>query len=176
MDFGDILKQYEELKRKEQTQNVQGKSNKKANAPERIAHSMEQRMQAENSKRIHPMELWLNRYGTVDKDKEIEEYHAQQKFRSREYIKNLKPEAKLDLHGLTREQAWTQIQSFVDDCVRRGLHKILFVHGKGIHSHGSDPVLGQVVRLFIEQDKRLGSSGHPDKTMGGTGATWCIIK
>ena len=44
---------------------------------------------------------------------------------------------------------------------------------------GSDntmPVLGQEVRLFIEQDKRLGSSGHPDRNNGGTGATWVLLK
>ena len=32
------------------------------------------------------------------------------------------------------------------------------------------------VRLFIEQDKRLGSSGHPDRNNGGTGATWVLLK
>lgn len=176
MDFGDILAQYDDLKRKERTQEPQRKNKKKANAPERKGDSAERLMQEQSGRRINPTELWLMRYGTVDKDKEIEEYHAKQKLRSHEYIKKMRPDAKLDLHGLNSEQAWSQIQAFVDNCVQRGLRKILFVHGKGIHSHGSDPVLGKIVRMFIEQDKRLGSSGHPDRSMGGTGATWCMIK
>ena len=31
-------------------------------------------------------------------------------------------------------------------------------------------------RLFIEQDKRLGSSGHPDRREGGNGATWVLLR
>ena len=58
----------------------------------------------------------------------------------------------------------------------RRLKKILIVHGKGIHSSGSDPVLGEMVRKFIESDKRLGTSGHPDASGGGKGATWVILK
>ena len=59
----------------------------------------------------------------------------------------------------------------------RGLKKVLIVHGKGIHTHGNDPVLGELVRKFIERDKRCGTSGHPKmKSEGGTGVTWVILK
>ena len=37
----------------------------------------------------------------------------------------------------------------------RKIKKIMIVHGKGIHTHGSDPVLGEMVRKFIEQDKSI---------------------
>ena len=33
-----------------------------------------------------------------------------------------------------------------------------------------------MVKMFIEQDKRLGTSGHPDRNNGGNGATWVLIK
>jgi DNA-nicking Smr family endonuclease len=33
-----------------------------------------------------------------------------------------------------------------------------------------------MVREFIECDKRLGASGHPDARLGGSGATWVAIK
>lgn len=184
MNFGDILAQYDKIKKEEKNKSkIQQKSHKKANAPDKNekeamaqGYSYEQLMEEQNKRSINPMELWLNRYGTVDKDKELESYQEKKKWQNREYLKNLKPEARLDLHGLTREQAWLQMESFVNDCVRRGLHKIMFVHGKGIHSNGSDPVLGEAVRIFVEQDKRLGAFGHPDRTQGGNGATWVLIK
>ena len=91
-------------------------------------------------------------------------------------MRTLKPEDVVDLHGLTREQAWQKLDSFVSACKIRGLRKILIIHGKGNHSHGTDPVLGEMVRSFIEADRRLGSSGHPDRNHGGTGATWVIIR
>jgi len=54
----------------------------------------------------------------------------------------------------------------------------LIVHGKGHHSKErvDVSVLSSMVRTFIELDRRLGASGHPDKRLGGDGATWVIIK
>lgn len=86
--------------------------------------------------------------------------------------------ARIDLHGLTRNEAWARLDNFVSDCCRRGLKKILIVHGKGSHSKEKSDVsiLSAMVRNFIELDSRLGASGHPDKKLGGSGATWVIIK
>lgn len=184
MDFGDILKEWDNQQRTAKTApKQQQKSHKKPNAPTkeekeamRQGYTWEQQMEADNKRHINPMELWLNRYGTVDKDKISDEAKQENLLHNREYLKKLKPEAVLDLHGLTRDESWARMNSFVEDSVRRGFKKIMFIHGKGLHSHGTDPVLGQAVRLFIEQDKRLGTSGHPDKNNGGTGATWVLIK
>lgn len=133
-------------------------------------------MERESKQTVNPMELWLRRYGVTDKDKAADEYAERAKMESREYLRTMRPEARIDLHGLTREEAWSRLTSFVNDAVRRGLKKILIIHGKGNHSNGSAPVLGAMVRTFIEQNKNLGSSGHPDRNMGGNGATWVIIK
>nr|MBP3283118.1 Smr/MutS family protein [Treponema sp.] len=188
MDFGDILKawdekQSDEAKRAEEKKRSRQVSHKKANAPtaeEKLAaaerKSLEQIMEEDAKKRINPMELWLRRFGTVDKDAEAAAFAEKSKLENREYLRTMSPEARIDLHGLTRDEAWTKLDGFVNDCVRRGLKKILIVHGKGNHTHGSDPVLGPMVRTFIEQNKHLGTSGHPDRSMGGTGATWVIIK
>jgi len=188
MDFGDILKawdekQSDEAKRAEEKKRSRQVSHKKANAPtaeEKLAaverKSLEQIMEEDAKKRINPMELWLRRFGTVDKDAEAAAFAEKSKLENREYLRTMSPEARIDLHGLTRDEAWTKLDGFVNDCVRRGLKKILIVHGKGNHTHGSDPVLGPMVRTFIEQNKHLGTSGHPDRSMGGTGATWGIIK
>ena len=184
MDFGDILEQWDkEQKNKNKPKKENQKSHKLANAlsiDEKNAikqgYSYEQVMQQDNERRANPMTVWLNRYGTVDKDKIADEAEKEALLSNREYLKNLRPEAVIDLHGLTKDEAWQKLNGFVGECKRKGLRKILIVHGKGNHSHGSDPVLGPMVRLFIEQDSRLGSSGHADRNNGGNGATWVLLK
>ncbi|AEE17507.1 Smr/MutS family protein [Treponema brennaborense] len=128
--------------------------------------------------RVNPMDLWLRRYGVVDKDAAAAASLERERAQNREYLKSLPPEAKVDLHGLTRDEAWARLDSFIGDCAHRGLRKVLIVHGKGNHSSdkAGDSVLSAMVRSFIECDKRLGISGHPDKKLGGTGATWVIIR
>lgn len=174
MDFGEILEQWD-AQQKEQ------KIKKKTHAAgaEKMSEkqkSYELQMKADSERKINPMELWLRRYGVMDKDAAADEYEYRTKIESREYLRTLKPEDVVDLHGLTREQAWQKLDSFVSACKIRGLRKILIIHGKGNHSHGTDPVLGEMVRSFIEADRRLSSSGHPDRNHGGTGATWVIIR
>ena len=189
--FGDILSAWDKMqsssgnpaKKQNVDENGRQISRKKANAPtpeekEILAQkkSAQDLMNESAQKRINPMELWLRRYGTVDKDAELDAYNEKAKMESREYLRKMRAEAKIDLHGLTRDEAWERLESFVAECLGRGLKKILIVHGKGNHSHGSDPVLGPMVRLFIEQNAHLGTSGHPDHTLGGSGATWVILK
>ena len=184
MDFGDILNQWSDRQKAESQKKKQPQvSHKKANAPtkeEKAAmaqgYTPEQIMEQESQKSINPMEMWLRRYGTVDKDKIADQYAEENKMHSREYLRTMRPEARIDLHGLTRDEAWGRLDSFVLDCKRRGLKKIMIVHGKGNHSHGSDPVLGPMVRTYIERSEHLGTSGHPDHTQGGSGATWVILK
>lgn len=195
MNFGDILNQWDSQQKDQNKKNTQKEnqvSKKKANAGFIEAgfaskaeadkntaiqkKTVSQQMEEDSKKKINPMELWLRRYGTVDKDKVIEQYHQNQKLQSHDYIKNMPVDAYLDLHGLTRDEAWPRLEAFTSDCIRRGMKKIMFIHGKGNHSSSNDPVLGELVRLFIEKNKMLGTSGHPNRTQGGSGATWVMIK
>lgn len=184
MDMNDILNRWDKVqadeKRKQKESGKNQISNKKANAPTPEEKAMAKNhlpdFDEENNKKINPMELWLRRYGTVDKDKMIEETEQRQKQSDRNHLREMRIEARIDLHGLRQDEAEFKLNSFVSDCQRKGIRKILIVHGKGIHTTGSDPVLGELVRKFIERDKRLGMSGHPDRNMGGNGATWVIIK
>ena len=187
MDMGDILAQWDNIQSdKVKKQKESGKntvSHKKANAPTPEEKALakekdfEEKLRAENSKEINPMELWLRRYGTIDKDKLAEDQYERTKEQDRNYILNMKPEARLDLHGLHQDEAQVKLDSFITDCCRKGLRKVIIIHGKGIHTTGTDPVLGELVRKFIEHDKRCGSSGHPKtKQEGGSGATWVILK
>ena len=191
MNFGDILNQWEDTQKAQKKSVKKGPqvSHKKANAPTKEekeamrqgyrsnqGYSYEEQMKRDGEKKINPMELWLNRYGTMDKDSLADEAAMEAKLHDREYLRSMRPQEVIDLHGLTRDEAWDKLNLFVGDCVRKGVRKIQIIHGKGNHSHGSDPVLGPMVRSFIEQDSRLGTSGHPDRNNGGNGATWVILK
>ena len=187
MDMGDILNTWDKMqaadKRKKKETVKNQTSHKKANAPtlEEKAHAAEKKfeeeMKRDNSRQVNVMEMWLRRYGTIDKDKIAEEQEERAQLYDRNYLINMKPEAHLDLHGLHQDEAEQSLDRFIADCKLRGLRKVLIIHGKGIHSHGSDPVLGELVRRFIEHDKRCGASGHPKtKAEGGSGATWILLK
>ena len=149
MDMGDIMDKWDSMQNKQ-------KSQKKQN---------------------NPMEDWLNRYGTIDKDKIVEDQEKRIRLYDKAYLSKMKPEARLDLHGLHQQEAQITLERFITDCKARGLHKVLIIHGKGIHTTGTDPVLGELVRRFIENDKRCGASGHPKTNAeGGSGATWILLK
>lgn len=125
--------------------------------------------------KVNPMTEWMRRYGVVDKDAEKEEARREEAMEDRAALIAMPYEATIDLHGLTGAEANARLNSFVGECRKRGLRKILIIHGKGNHSE-TGPVLSGIVRSFIERDWRLGESGHPDKYDGGKGATWVIIR
>lgn len=186
MDMNDILAQWDKIQandaKKNKEQLKKQVSHKKANAPTALEKELLEEKkffnnQGSNNKNINPMETWLRRYGVVDKDKIAEEENQNKNYADRNYLLNMKPQARLDLHGLHQDEAYERINYFIGDCIKRGIKKVIIIHGKGIHTTGTDPVLGELVRKFIENDSRCGMSGHPkNKEDGGTGATWIILK
>ena len=89
-----------------------------------------------------------------------------------------RPDAAIDLHGLTRDEAWTALDTFFENSKRNGFEKVLVIHGKGNHavSGGSEGVLKDLARQFIEACSYAGESGHSSNSAGGRGATWVILK
>ncbi len=121
---------------------------------------------------------WQKQKGNItftDKDELAENKAQREMLRKPQGAKKLPIEATIDLHGLTRDEAWSRLEHFIADCKRRNLKKVLIIHGKGNHSN-NEPVLLYAVRTFINSDRRLGASGHPGIENGGSGATWVIIK
>ena len=189
MDFADILKEWEEGQKKsrlrkpseavrsagQKTQSDRQKAQSSRCADSARNESSGHRRSGENEVRVNPMDFWLRRYGVFDKDKDFERAENKRKYTSAAELKNLPVEAQIDLHGLTREEAWSRLDAFISECSSRRLKKVLIVHGKGNHSE-EEPVLKNLVRSFIEQDKRLGTFGHPGGIDGGSGATWVIIR
>ena len=101
-----------------------------------------------------------------------EDYGAQQHSVS---AKKLPVDNILDLHGLTAAEAESRLNNFFTKARKAGWHKVLIIHGKGIHSK-EEPVLKKVVMDFIEKSPLAGAHGIPGIADGGSGAVWVAIK
>lgn len=88
------------------------------------------------------------------------------------------PDASIDLHGFTQEQAWDALETFFAESKNNGLEKLLVIHGKGNHSltDGQAPILKKTVQNFIERCPYAGENGDGNGTLGGSGSTWVLLK
>lgn len=131
---------------------------------------------AENNQKINPMDYWVRRYGVYDKDaQDVEEAASFDNQTEKRRLRAMRPQAEIDLHGMTLEEAYGALVTFFDDAVRRDYQKVLIIHGKGNHSQNG-PVLARFVQKFLETHAHAGETGHPKGRDGGTGSTWVILK
>ena len=86
-----------------------------------------------------------------------------------------KPDAYIDLHGLTREEAWSSLEEFFENSRRKGFEKVKIIHGKGNPPVNEAP-LRTLSRKFIENCSYAGESAYCTAKEGGSGATWVILK
>ncbi|WP_304225371.1 Smr/MutS family protein [Gracilinema caldarium] len=172
MDFGDILDEWEKRTAKP--------AGKKAIQAERRAARQEQQERNERSseKKVDPLTAWLRVHGVEDKDKanpDLDLSDSELRAREHKRLMNKAPDAVLDLHGLTRDEAWERLGQFFSQARSHGAEKLLVIHGKGNHSEG-EAVLKRTTKQFIEQCPFAGQHGHPPAEGGGSGATWVILK
>ena len=184
MNFGDILDDWDrqtakpagkkairaEGKAREQEADLQKSLAAKENPPARPASTRA----AEEPKTVDPLTAWLRVNGVQDKDAAAEaDILSAAERRSR--LRNKTPDAVIDLHGLTRDEAWLRLSAFFAAALRQGAEKVLVVHGKGNHSEG-EAVLKKATRDFVERCSFAGECGQADSRSGGAGATWVILK
>ena len=150
MDFGDILDSWEKSK------NTVSSSN------------------SASTKKPHPIDTWLQNNTVHNKDAQQAGTKSSAQAR-RQRLKNKKPDARLDIHGLTRDEAWQSLEAFFTEAKSKGFEKILIIHGKGNHSKTA-PVLKRTVMDFIERCPFAGESGQEKTAAGGKGATWVLLK
>lgn len=83
----------------------------------------------------------------------------------------LVPEAKIDLHGLTREEARTKVGYFLEDSVYQGKKTVLIVTGRGKGS-GGEPVLRAEVERYLATGagEWVSEWGRAPRWYGGEGA------
>jgi DNA-nicking Smr family endonuclease len=107
-----------------------------------------------------------------DAEEDAETISAQE---NRRRLRNKRPDAEIDIHGLNREEAWQALETFFSESKNAGHEKIIIIHGKGNHSTG-DAVLKRMVLEFIEHCPNAGESGRGKAVTGGEGATWVLLK
>jgi DNA-nicking Smr family endonuclease len=160
VDFGEILDAWEQETRRA------GSKGKKAKALDSKTGSQA---------KPDPLTAWLRINGVQDKDAEAEAEREERAGDRRRRLLKKKPDRAIDLHGMTRDEAWIALDSFFEGSRSQGLEKLLVVHGKGNHSSG-EAVLKRTVREFIERCPFAGESGQGDASAGGSGVTWVLLK
>jgi DNA-nicking Smr family endonuclease len=150
MDFGQVLEEWEKIKREHDD-----------SSPKPATRVLED---------------WLATNGIRDKDDEAgAALDSAERGRESRRLSSIRPQAVLDLHGMTGAEAESAIADFVDSSSRTGLEKVLVIHGKGLHSAGA-PVLKKAARRAIEAHPLAGRFGEADKADGGSGALGVLIR
>lgn len=88
----------------------------------------------------------------------------------------LKLEAKLDLHGLTVDEASAKVGFFLRDVSYQGLQTVVIITGKGLHS-SDGPVLRQAIeQLLNQQREHVLEWGVAPRRFGGDGALIVFLR
>lgn len=89
----------------------------------------------------------------------------------------LLPERKIDLHGLTREEALSRVEFFLGDAHFQGCKLVLVVTGQG-RSTGREPVLRVSVEKYLRGKgaELVGEWGRASRHLGGDGALVVFLK
>ena len=131
------------------------------------------------------LDQWDKKGGPVyDKDAESSASSTSGLVRSsasrRRKLLRKNPEAAIDLHGLTRDEAWEALTVFFNNAKNSGLEKVLVIHGKGNHygetGKENTGILKKMVRDFIERCPFAGESGYSSGRSGGEGSSWVLLK
>lgn len=89
------------------------------------------------------------------------------------------PQAHLDLHGLTREEARPSLEAFIQKSRIAGHRCVLVVTGRGLHSKDQLPVLKQGVQQWLTRGRVakqvLGFCSAKPKD-GGAGAVYVLLR
>lgn len=85
-------------------------------------------------------------------------------------------EGRLDLHGLSQEQAHKQLVSFISGAVQQNFRNVLIITGKGREGHG---ILRQQVPIWLKDGvlrKHVNAISYAQPQDGGTGALYIRLK
>jgi len=88
------------------------------------------------------------------------------------------PDAELDLHGKSREEAIMMVQNFVMNCHANQFRTALIITGKGHHSGNKGPVLKREVQFWLERNgnQYISDFHTAPARFGGSGAILINIK
>ncbi len=84
-------------------------------------------------------------------------------------------QAKLDLHGMNRDEARLAVAHFLHDCQQKDLRCARIVHGKGLGSPGREPILKKLVLGWLAQKREVLAYCQARAAEGGAGAVVVLL-
>ncbi|MBN2061276.1 MAG: Smr/MutS family protein [Deltaproteobacteria bacterium] len=124
--------------------------------------------------------------GSIDMDITFSDEYIEGAIRgvSRKVMKMLKRgrlpvQAHIDLHGLTKKEAEAEVRNFLLSSHRRGLRCVLIVHGRGLNSPDSFPVLKERLPIWLNRGparKIVLAFASAMPYDGGTGAIYVLLR
>lgn len=83
---------------------------------------------------------------------------------------------KLDLHGMTIEEARRYLIEFLHECEVENYRTILIVHGKGYRSAGKKPVLKPLLNRWLRDVPEVLAFHSAQPADGGSGAMYVLLR
>lgn len=87
----------------------------------------------------------------------------------------IRPQARVDLHGLRRERAREQLSNFIDAAASQGRRTVLVIHGRGSRS-AEHAVLREMARALLRDHPLVLAYCPAVPADGGEGATYVCLK
>ncbi len=88
----------------------------------------------------------------------------------------LKPQAELDLHGMTADEAMSKVRFFLQNSSCRGLQTLLIITGKGLHSSDGPVLRLAVEKLLAQMHELVIEWGGAPRRYGGSGALVVFLR
>lgn len=85
-------------------------------------------------------------------------------------------QSELDLHGMTVDQARDALLPFIESSLARGLSCVRVIHGKGLGSGQSGPVLKRKVDAWLRRWDPVLAFVSAQPVDGGSGAVYVLLK
>jgi DNA-nicking Smr family endonuclease len=85
-------------------------------------------------------------------------------------------QSQIDLHGLRRDEARTELADFVRRALQRSQRCVRVIHGKGHGSPGREPVLKGKVQRWLAQCGAVIAFTQATGAMGGAGALIVLLE
>lgn len=85
-------------------------------------------------------------------------------------------EGELDLHGLNRNKAQLAVAQFLAHCRDRALRCVRIIHGKGLGSPNSGPVIKSLVSSWLRRRQEVLAFCSAKPADGGTGAVYVLLR
>ena len=82
----------------------------------------------------------------------------------------------VDLHGLGVDIARRVLAEFLTECGHRRVRCARIIHGKGIRSSGSQPILKQKVNYWLRLHEEVLAFCSATRRDGGTGAVYVLLR